>query len=211
MRKFGFVLVVVACLFASAGRGRAQETAQEAQEGFGWDGVLYGGWSHARLSGSSQPFENSGARDGGTAGVGFVLRVEDEFGAEFGIRVTQKGADGDVDLTDYTEDVDAATPRILGEGTTALTYLELPLTFAGYLDAGQKAYIRGYLGISPNFLLSANFTGTLEGSSADEDIKDKLKGFDFAWVIGASATLDQSSYSLWLDARYVGRCVTRHT
>ena len=44
----------------------------------------------------------------------------------------------------------------------------------------------------------------LEGSSADEDIKDVLKGFDFTWVIGASATLDQSSYSLWLDARYVG-------
>ena len=36
------------------------------------------------------------------------------------------------------------------------------------------------------------FTGTLEGSSADEDIKDVLKGFDFAWVIGASATLDDS-------------------
>ncbi len=197
MRKYGFALVVFACLAGSSSRARAQES-------FGWDGVLYGGWSHARLSGSSQPFESSDARDAGTGGVGFVLRVEDEFGIEFGIRATQKGASGEVDLTDYTADVNTSTPRILGEGTTALTYLELPLTFAGYMSAGQKAYLRGYLGVSPNFLLKANFTGTLEGSSADVDIKDALKGFDFAWVIGASATLDKTSYSLWLDGRYVG-------
>ena len=196
MRKLTTGLVFSTCLLVAAG-------AASAQDELGWQGVLFGGWAQGDLSGSNQPFSSSESRDGLTAGAGFMLRTSHELGWEFGLRYSQKGADGVVDLTDYTGPVNPAE-SVEGAGTTKLDYIEVPVAIAGYLPTGQKAYLRGYLGVSFGVLLSASFEGVLEGEPADVDIKDQLEDWDLCWLIGASWTYDLASVSLWIDGRYVG-------
>ena len=175
-----------------------------AEEVTGWDAVLFGGMTQAKLTGSNQPFSGSDSRNAFAGGAGFMLRVNDELGFEFGLRYAQKGADGAVDLTDYSQDVNAGTERITGDGTTKLDFVELPVTVAGYLPTGQHAYLRGYVGMSLAVLTGASFEGTLQGKPADLDIKDNLEGVDLCWVVGASWTYELEKVSLWLDGRYVG-------
>ncbi|HET6349047.1 MAG TPA: porin family protein [Candidatus Krumholzibacteria bacterium] len=181
-------------------------TAAVAQEDdmLGWDGVVYGGMSQAKMSGDNQPFSGSDSRNAFTGGVGFLLRVDRQMGFEFGLRYAQKGADGNVDLTDYNVPVNGGTQRITGNGTTKLDYIELPVTIAGYLPTGKQAYLRGYLGLSLAVLTSAKFEGTLLGQPVSTDIKSSLDNMDFCWLVGASWTYEFENWSLWADARFVG-------
>jgi opacity protein-like surface antigen len=169
----------------------------------GWDGVAYGGWSRGELVGSNQPFDGSGSRDGFTVGLGLLFRMNDDLGWEFGARYTRKGADGEVDLTDYTSGSIDPNARVLGTGTTTLDYVEFPVTIAGYLPV-RTGYLRGYLGLGIGVLTAATFEGTVDDAAVDVDLMDKLEEVDGTWIIGASYTYELARAHLWLDARYAG-------
>jgi opacity protein-like surface antigen len=188
--------VAAACLLTA--------TPSRGQDARGWDGVLYGGGCRGELVGSNQPFDGAGARNGLTTGLGLLFRANDDMGFEFGARFTQKGAEGEVDLTDYTSGSIDPNERLLGSGTTRLDYIEFPVTVAGYLPVGATGYLRGYLGLALCVLTSATFEGTLEGAPVDVDLKDSLEGLDGTWLVGASYTYQLTRASLWLDARYAG-------
>lgn len=167
----------------------------------GSDIVLSGGTSSASFSGSDKTFLGEGSRNGGLAGVGFVLRVNPDYGFAADVRITQKGGEGEVDITDYTQ---ANTgPTIVGEGTTSLTYVEIPLMFTMQLGVSQKSHLRAFGGPSFNILVSANFDGTIDGQEQNVDIKEGIKSFDYAIALGGGWVYDAGKASFWMDGRWV--------
>ena len=90
--------------------------APAAEVKTGSDIVLFGGYASSNFSGNNKTLLGDGSRSGALAGIGFMLRVNQDFGFEGDLRLTQKGGEGEVDITDYTG-VNSG-PTIVGEGTT---------------------------------------------------------------------------------------------
>lgn len=167
----------------------------------GSDIVLFGGTSSASFSGGDKNLLGDGTRDGGLAGLAFVIRVNPDYGFEADVRLTQKGGEGEVDITDYTQA--NSGPTIVGEGTTSLAYVEIPLMFTAQLGVSRNSHLRAFGGPSFNVLVSANFEGTIEGQEQNVDIKEGISSFDYAIVLGGGWVYDAGKATVWIDGRWV--------
>jgi opacity protein-like surface antigen len=174
--------------------------APAAEVTTGADIVLFGGASSSGFSGGDKTLLGDGTRNAGTAGLSFMLRVNQDYGFQADIRLTQKGGEGRIDITDYTGVNNG--PTIVGEGTTRLTYVEIPLMLAAHLATGEKHYLRAYGGPSFNILASASFEGEIEGQQQNVDIKEGVATFEYAIAIGGGWTYDAGKASVWIDGRW---------
>ena len=173
-------------------------SAQVVQPGS--DLVLFGGGASSSFTGSDKALLGDGTRTGTTAGLGYVLRVNPDFGFEVDVRMTQKGGEGTIDITDYTGANNG--PTIVGEGTTRLTYLEIPLMLAVQLGISKSSHLRAYGGPSINILVSANFEGVIQGQEQKVDINEGIKGNEVGLALGGGWTYDAGKASLWVDGRW---------
>lgn len=73
-----------------------------------------------------------------------------------------------------------------GSTTTSVNYLNVPLL----LEIGNRVSFQG--GAQLGFLLSAREKGTIEGESVDEDLKDIMKGTEFALVLGINFKIKEN-------------------
>jgi opacity protein-like surface antigen len=172
--------------------------AEEAQPGI--DIVLFAGASHSSFSGADNTLLGDGGITGATGGLGLMLRVNPDFGFEVDVRFTQKGGEGQVDITDYTGANNG--PTIIGQGKTELTYAEIPLLLTFQLPTGEKSFLRAFFGPSFDILMNANFNGVIEGEQQDINIEDGVSDFEYAVVVGAGWMYDAGPASLWLDGRW---------
>lgn len=200
MRK----LILTAAVLAFAGLARP---ASATQLRAGWDAVAFGGVTTSDFTGSDRVFLGTDARTAFTTGLGAVLRVNDVLGFEMDVRYTEKGGKGLVDVTDYSKPNGGSNPNqgptFVGEGTTKLGYVEIPILMAAHMPVGGETYVRGYAGPSFNILTRAEFTGTLGGVEVSGvNLQDGLKSFDGSLVIGASFVYDPGKASGWVDARW---------
>ena len=167
----------------------------------GSDVVLFGGASHSNFAGADgKALLGSEKRIGYIAGLGLMLRLNEDYGFETGLRLVQKGGKGTVDVTDYTGPNNG--PTIVGEGTTRLMYAEIPLLLAVTFPTGTDSYLRAFGGPSFNILTSANFEGTIEDQQEKVDLKNGIKNLEAGFVFGAGWTYDAGEASMWLDARW---------
>jgi hypothetical protein len=185
-------LVIVSSTAVTAFAGGVRE---------GIDVILLGGTSSAYFRGSDNVLLGEGTRKGGTAGLAFVMVVNPTIGLEMDIRYTQKGGEGNVDVSDY--DKPTTGPSYVGNGTTELNYIEVPLLVAAHMATGRNSFARAYSGPSFNFLASANFDGEIEGQPQKVDIKDNISSMDFDLVIGGGWTYETHTASIWFDGRWV--------
>lgn len=172
-------------------------SAEDASVGL--DLVLFGGYARSHFSGSDKVFLGGDNRDGALAGLAFMARVTPVYGFEADVRVTQKGGQGDVDITDYSGS--NSGPTYVGNGETRLTYVEIPLLFTVQMGIGQHGFVRAFGGPSFNILASADFEGSLQGVDQKVDLKDGVTSTDYNIVLGAGYCHDFGEVSAWLDGR----------
>ena len=188
--------IMAACFLVSA----TASATLAAEVTVGSDIVLFGGVANSYFGGGDKGLLGDGSRSAGTAGVAFMLRVNPDFGFEADVRMTQKGGEGEIDITDYTGVNNG--PTIVGEGTTRLTYVEIPLLLAAHLALSETSYLRAYGGPTFDILVSANFEGQIQGQEANVDIKDGIASFEYGLALGGGYTYDAGKVSFWVDGRW---------
>jgi len=166
-----------------------------------WDLLVSGGWSNGNLSGGRDKLLGTETRNGFTAGVGALLRADDELGFEFAARYVQKGGTGTISETYAVPNFSNVTEEI-GQATVAADYVQIDILIAGILDTSAKSYLRGYIGPSLGVLVKANADGVIDGEPFEQDMKDNFKSVDWTPTIGASFHYDVGAVALVLDGRF---------
>jgi hypothetical protein len=166
-----------------------------------WNLNLYGGWSYSTLSGGQTALSNGQYKSGFGGGVGAELRLNEDWGWEFGLWYIQKGTKGT-----FTSSAD--DPVVLPEpgetftGNLDLDYVEIPILVNVYFPVGDKASVRGYIGPTFSFLTSAKADGTLDGETVENDVMDHFDDADITVMIGAGGQWELSRVNLMLDFRW---------
>ena len=166
-----------------------------------WNLNVYGGWSQSTLTGGRTALSDGDYKNGFGGGVGAELRLNEDWGWEFGLWYIQKGTEG---TFTYTPDDPAQLP-IAGDeftGSANLDYVEIPILVNVYFPVGDKADIRGYFGPSFAFLTSSKLDGTSGGESVDEDMSSLIDDADFTVMLGVGGEWHLSRVDLLLDARW---------
>jgi len=166
-----------------------------------WNLNIYGGWSYSNLSGKSTALSDGDYQSGFGGGLGAELRLNEDWGWEFGLWYVQKGTTGT--LTGR-----AADPSFFPEpdetftGNVNLDYLEIPILVNVYFPVGERADIRGYIGPTFAFLTRAKANGTLDGEAIDNDVRDLFDDADITVMIGAGGEWHLNRVDLLLDFRW---------
>jgi hypothetical protein len=176
----------------------ATPTGAAAQE---WCLDAYGGWSYSGLSGKSSNLLGGDYKSGFGGGVGAELKLNEDWGWEFGLWYVQKGAQGS-----FANDAEnhGFLPRPTDEfdGTVYLDYIEVPILVNVYFPVGETTLIRGFIGPAFAFLTRSEAEGLLNGSSTAIDLGDDLDDADITVMIGAGAQFDLQSVSVLVDFRW---------
>jgi hypothetical protein len=188
------VSIIVAALLAVS----LLPAASAAQQ---WNLNVYGGWSYANLTGGSSQMMGGDYRSGFGGGVGGELRLNEDWGWEFGLWYVQKGSKGTF-TTDAEGNTFLPVEDATFEGSLDLDYVELPILVNVYFPVGEKADIRGYMGPAIAFRTKAKATGTLNGESVDIDMQDNLDDADITVIIGAGGLFELDRINLMLDFRW---------
>lgn len=166
-----------------------------------WDLNIYGGWSYSNLSGSRTALSNGQYKSGFGGGVGAELRLNEDWGWEFGLWYIQKGTQGT-----FTSSADDPAffpePNQTFAGNINLDYVEVPILVNVYFPVGDNADIRGYIGPTFAFLTKAKADGTLDGESVDNDVMDMFDDADITVMIGAGGQWRLNRVDLMLDFRW---------
>ncbi len=85
---------------------------------------------------------------------------------------------------EYT-DSPAPGSRVVGETTTSLSYINIPVMAKIYLGKVVNLQLGPQVGI----LVSATDKGTIQGDVIDDDLKDIFKGVDFSFATGIGLNL----------------------
>jgi hypothetical protein len=82
-------------------------------------------------------------------------------------------------------------------------YISVPVLFTYVFQTGENR-IRPYIFAGPDlgFLMSANASGEAGGITADLDIKDSLKTFDFSALFGAGVNIPVGVNTIFVEGRY---------
>ena len=166
-----------------------------------WDMNVYGGWSYSNLSGGSTTLADGNYTSRFGAGAGAELRLNEDWGWEFGLWYIQKGTQGTFTASP-SDPAFFPQPNQTFDGNVNLDYVEVPILVNVYFPVGDKANVRGYIGPTFSFMTSAKVDGTLDGQSTNQDISDKLDDADFTIMIGAGGEWHLSRVDLLLDFRW---------
>ncbi len=166
-----------------------------------WNLNIYGGWSYSDISGARTALTSGGYTSGFGGGVGAELRLNEDWGWEFGLWYIQKGTQGTFtagnDNTGFFPE-----PTSTFDGTISLDYVELPILVNLYFPVGRTADIRAYIGPAFAFLTKSNATGTLDGEPVDQGMSDIFDDADFTFMIGAGGQWKLEKVNLMLDFRW---------
>jgi hypothetical protein len=82
-------------------------------------------------------------------------------------------------------------------------YISVPVLFTYVFQTGENG-IKPYIFAGPDlgFLMSANASGEAGGITADLDIKDSLKAFDFSALFGAGVNIPVGVNTIFVEGRY---------
>ncbi len=166
-----------------------------------WDLLVYGGYTNSTFSGGSDRVLGEDAKHAFTTGLGFQLRMTEDYGFEAGVRFARKGGGGTIDSTFSILTVRNLTEPI-GNADITLDYVEIPLSFIFFVDASPSSYFRAYLGPSLNFLLRAHTTGEVDGRPIDQDLKSTMQTSQVFAFLGGSYVYEFNRLSVIVDARY---------
>jgi opacity protein-like surface antigen len=172
--------------------------AASAQE---WLLDIYGGWSYSNLTGGSSSLLGGDYKSGFGGGVGGELKLNEDWGWEFGLWYVQKGTQG-VWGTGSTNNGFLPDPNDVFDGTVSLDYVELPILVNVYFPVGDAANIRGYIGPAFAFLVRSEASGTLNGTDGTIDVEDKFDDADITVMIGAGGQWDVGRVNVLLDFRW---------
>lgn len=189
-----YISIVVAALLAVS----LLPAAGAAQQ---WNLNVYGGWNYANLTGGSSKMMGGDYRSGFGGGVGGELRLNEDWGWEFGLWYVQKGSKGTFS-TDAEGQSFLPVEDDIFEGTLNLDYVELPILVNVYFPVGEKADIRGFIGPAFAFRTRAKADGTLNGESAELDMQNNLDDADITVMIGAGGQFELDRINLMLDFRW---------
>jgi opacity protein-like surface antigen len=166
-----------------------------------WNLNLYGGWSYANLTGGSSKMLGGDYRSGFGGGVGGELRMNEDWGWEFGLWYVQKGSKGTFS-TDAEGQTFLPVEDVTFEGTLDLDYVELPILVNVYFPVGDNADIRGFIGPAFAFRTKAKADGTLDGEAVEVDLQDNLDDADITVMIGAGGIFELDRINVLLDFRW---------
>jgi opacity protein-like surface antigen len=166
-----------------------------------WDLDVYGGWSYSNLSGKRTMLTDGEYKSGFGGGVGGELRLNEDWGWEFGIWYVQKGTQGT--LISRTESIGFLPEGDQTfEGSINMDYVEVPILVNVYFPVGERADVRGYLGPTFAFLTRAQAEGTADGVPVDRDVMGMFDDADITVMIGAGGKWKFDRMNVMLDFRW---------
>jgi opacity protein-like surface antigen len=181
MRNSVALIMVIAVLVAVM-----SPVAASAQE---WLLDIYGGWSYSNVTGGSSSMLGGDYKSGFGGGVSGELKLNEDWGWEFGLWYIQKGTQG-VWGTGSTNIGFLPNPNDVFDGSVSLDYIELPILVNVYFPVGESANIRGYIGPAFAFLVRSEADGTLNGTDGTIDMSDDIDDADITVMIGAGGQWD---------------------
>jgi hypothetical protein len=166
-----------------------------------WDLNVYGGWSYSTLTGKQTVLSDGQYTSGFGGGLGAELRLNEDWGWEFGLWYIQKGTQGT-----FTSSADDPAffpePNQTFDGNINLDYVEIPILVNVYFPVGDRADIRGFIGPTFSFLTRAKADGTLDGGSVNNDISGNFDDADITVMIGAGGQWHLDRVNILLDFRW---------
>jgi hypothetical protein len=166
-----------------------------------WNVDIYGGWSYANLSGGSSALLGGQYKSGLAAGVSGELKLNEDWGWEFGLWYVQKGTQGTWKTADTGEDF-LPQPTDTFDGTVYLDYVEVPILVNVYFPVAETANIRGFIGPAFAFRTRAEAKGDYNGTNTDLDMQDAFDDADITVMIGAGGVFELSRVNIMLDFRW---------
>ncbi len=136
----------------------------------------------AWIKSDSKELESDGSKIGFAYGVIFDLMFTENYGLGSGLFIQHQGGKLKIPGVDST-----GAPAIAGLNYR-LQYLNIPVTLK--LRTNEIGYFRyyGQFGLTPGINLSAKGSTKISGNTSDfEDVKDDVKSFQTALVVGAGA------------------------
>jgi opacity protein-like surface antigen len=166
-----------------------------------WNLNVYGGWSYANLTGGSAKMLGGDYTSGFAGGVGGELKLNEDWGWEFGLWYVQKGTKGQFS-TDTEGNSFLPVSNATFDGTVSLDYVEVPILVNMYFPVGDKANIRGFIGPAIAFRTKATADGDLNGGSGKINLQDAIDDADITVMIGAGGQFELDRINLMLDFRW---------
>ncbi|MCZ6766353.1 MAG: hypothetical protein O7D32_05420 [bacterium] len=200
MRKCVLFVIAVTMILGSGVANAAQ-----------WDGIVRIGWSNAKFLGGSRL--GSDFHQGGTISAATELRLNRDFGWEFGIALTQKGGQGTVTnmIAQGPSNPPPSTPQYTADAIVDLDYLEFQIVPVIHIDLSESWETKIYVGAAWAQLLRARVEGTVTtleppqttpvSTPIDVDIEDQLSSVDFVGIIGAGLAVDWKKVAFVVDVR----------
>jgi hypothetical protein len=166
-----------------------------------WNVDIYGGWSYSNLTGGSSSLVGGQYKSGFAGGVSGELKLNEDWGWEFGLWYVQKGTQGTWSTSETGEGF-LPDPNDTFDGTIYLDYVEVPITVNVYFPVGETANIRGFIGPAFAFRTRAEASGTYNGASGDLDMQEALDDADITVMIGAGGVFELERVNIMLDFRW---------
>ena len=184
------LLALLAVAFVPAGSAAQQ-----------WNLNVYGGWSYASLSGGSANMLGGDYKSGFGGGVAGELKMNEDWGWEFGLWYIQKGAKGQFS-TNVEGQGFLPQSNDTFDGTLSLDYVSVPILVNVYFPVGETANIRGFIGPTFAFRTKAKADGDLNGESVELDMQDQFDDADITVMIGAGGQFELERINIMLDFRW---------
>jgi hypothetical protein len=139
-------------------------------------------------------------KNGFGAGLGAELKLNEDWGWEFGLWYVPKGTQG----TFTSSPGEGFLPTDPGyfDGTINLDYIEVPILVNVYFPVGEQARIRGYIGPTFAFLTRAEANGTLDGQSVEKNVSDAFDDADITVMLGVGGQWVLDRVNVLLDVRW---------
>ena len=189
------VALIMICAVLVAFLSPVGASAQE------WLLDIYGGWSYSNLTGGSSSLLGGDYKSGFGGGVSGELKLNEDWGWEFGLWYIQKGTQG-VWGTGSTNNGFLPDQNKVFDGSVSLDYIELPILVNVYFPVGETANIRGYIGPAFAFLVRSEANGSLNGDDETIDMEDNIDDADITVMIGAGGQWDVGRVNVLLDFRW---------
>lgn len=191
-RRIGQIAIITALIAVATPMGVAAQA---------WYLDLYGGWSYSSLTGGSSDLLGGDYKSGFAGGVGAELKLNEDWGWEFGLWYVQKGAQGQSGSSSETPGY-LPEPTDEFDGKVYLDYIEVPILVNVYFPVGETSLIRGFIGPSFAFATRTEAKGLLNGSETTVDLSDLIDDADVTVMIGAGGQFDLTSVQVLLDFRW---------
>ena len=148
---------------------------------------LVGGLNFASIEGDAPRGVSYGTKTGAVFGLFGEIALTEDVSLLLQPTLTQRGTSLGVEVKGMEEPVDS--------GSVTLSYFSVPVLIR-VMAGNQRTFVTGGLDLA--FLTGA----TLKEGSAEEDIKDRLKGSDIAMNFGFGGVVRRGSPAVTVELRY---------